>query len=85
METTWRCISSVNQPNRVNPKLKLKVKEESLTDSTEIASTFNNHFSSVAQVLNANIPNLSDDPTANVKRIRTPLFFSIEMPRKLIT
>ena len=67
MKTTWRRINSVVRPNRVNPKLKLKVNDELVTDSTEIASTFNNHFSSVTQVLNANIPNLPDDPTANVK------------------
>ena len=45
----------------------MKVNDELVTDSTEIASTFNNHFSSVAQVLTANISNLPDGPTANVK------------------
>ena len=75
MKTTWRRINSVVRPNRVNPKLKLKVNDELVTDSTEIASTFNNHFSSVAQVLNANIPNLPDDPTANVKRVRNSFVF----------
>ena len=75
MKTAWRRIKSVVRPNRVNPKLKLKVKDELVTDSIEIASTFNNHFSSVAQVLNTNIPNLPDDPTANVKRIRNSFVF----------
>ena len=75
MKTTWRHIDSVVRPNRVNPDLKLNVYDELFTYSTEIASTFNNHFSSVAQALNANIPNLPDDPTANVERIRNSFVF----------
>ena len=51
----------------VNPKLKLKVNDEFVTVSTELASTFNKHFYSVARVLNANIPNLPDCPIANIK------------------
>ena len=48
------------------------------------ASTSNNHFSSVAQALKANIPNLPDDPTANVKRIRISFFFLNTDAEKLI-
>ena len=59
----------------VNPKLKLKVNDEFVTVSTELASTFNKHFSSVTQVLNANIPNLPDDPTDKAKRIRNLFVF----------
>ena len=59
MKTTWRRINSVIHPNRVKSKLKLKLNDELLTDTTEIASTFNNHFSNVAQVLNANNITLS--------------------------
>ena len=74
MKTTWRRVSSVVRPNRVIPKLIWKINDKLVTDSTEIVSTFNNHFSSVAQVLNANIPTLPDDQTANVKRIRNYFF-----------
>ena len=66
---------SVVRPNLVNSKFKLKVNDELFTDSTDIASILINHFSSVAQVLNANIPNFPDDLTANVKRIRNSFVF----------
>ena len=49
MKTTWRRISSVVRPNRIYPKLTLKVNDELVTDSAETASTLNNHFSSVQQ------------------------------------
>ena len=75
MKATWRRINSVIRSKRVNPKFKLKVNDDFFTDSTEIASSFNNHFSSVPRVLNANIPNFPDDPTANVKRIRNSFVF----------
>ena len=75
MKTTWQCINSVVRPSQVIPKLKLKVNDEIVIDSTEIASKFNNHFSSVAQILNAIVPNLSDDPTANVERLRISFVF----------
>ena len=75
MKTTWLRINSVVLPNRVKLKLKMKVNNEIVTCSTEIASTFNNSFSSVAQVLKVNIPYWPDDQTANVKRIRKSVVF----------
>ena len=70
MKTAWRRINSVIRPNRISPKVKLKVNDELVTDSTEIASTFN------AQVLNENILNFPDDPKDNLKRIRNCFVFS---------
>ena len=69
MKTILRRINMVTRPSRVDAKLKLKVSDESATVSTEIAFTINNHLFSVAQVLDANIRSLPDNPTANVKRI----------------
>ena len=65
MKTTGGFINSVVHPNRIVPKLKLKVNDEIVTYSTEKVSTFNNDLSSVAQVMNESIPNLPDEPTPN--------------------
>ena len=56
-------------------KLKLKVNDEVVRDSTEIVSTFNDHFSGVEQVLHVINPYLPDDPTANVKQVRKSFIF----------
>ena len=53
MKTTWQRIDSLIRPSRAIPKVKLKVKDELPTFLIEIASSFNSHFSSLAQVLNA--------------------------------
>ena len=63
MKTTQRRNNNVIRPNQVIHKFNIKVKEESVTDSTGKASTFNNHFSGVSQVLNVNILNLLDFTT----------------------
>ena len=68
METTWRRINNVPRPSRVKPKLKLKVNDKLVSDSTEISSAFNKHFSSVAQILNANVPSLDDEQKVNIKK-----------------
>ena len=51
MKTTWRRINSVFRPNQVNLKLELKVNDKLVTDSSGIAFTNNNNFSTVAQIL----------------------------------
>ena len=78
MKTTRRNLNNVVRPNRVRPKVKLKVNDELVTDSTEIISAFNNHFSSFTQALNANLSNMPDDPTANVKPIRNSFFLNTD-------
>ena len=75
MKTAWGRINSLLRPSRVKPKLKLKVNDTLITDSTELASILKNLFSSVAQVLDANIPSLPDDPTSNERKIRNSLAF----------
>ena len=59
----------------VNPKLKHKVNDVLSTYVTEIASTFNDHFSDVVPALNANIPYFLDYTTVNVKQVRNSFFF----------
>ena len=75
IKITWQRKNSVLRPSWINPRLKLKLKYELLTDSTGKASTFINHFISVAQVLNANIYSLPDNPTGIVKRKRSFFVF----------
>ena len=68
MKITWPRSNSVIRPILVKPQEKLKVNDELVTHWTEIISTFKYHISCVAQILNANISNLPDDPVTNVKR-----------------
>ena len=75
MKTTWQRNNSVYGQSRVNPNFKLKVNDQIATGSTETASTLNNQFSSVAHILNANIPKLSDNLTADAKQIRSSFVF----------
>ena len=75
MKTKSRTINSIIRLSRVNPKLKLKVNDEIVTDSTETFSTFNDNIFSVEQVMNTNILNLPDDLTANMNRIRNSFVF----------
>ena len=46
MKTTWQHINGVVSHNRVNPRPKLEINDELVTDSTEISSIFYNYFSS---------------------------------------
>ena len=74
-EPTWSCAISLLCFNRASPQIKLKVYDGLVTSSTEITSTFNNHFYSVALVRNVNSPSLPDDPTAYVKIMKNSFIF----------
>ena len=83
MKITNRRINSVLRATRVRPKHKLKVNAELVTVPTKIASTFSDHFSSVAQVRNAVIPTLPDDPAANIRRMRKSFVFLNCQPEEI--
>ena len=60
--STWKTLNELITPKKKSQKLNIIVNNRVLTDPNEIADTFNDYFTSVADQLDSTIPQVTTDP-----------------------
>ena len=79
-EKTWQLINELSSrhPNKVRNIAEIKVREQTITESSEIAEELNLHFSSVGEKLASEVPSSNVQPEFYLEATKTT--FSLKDP-----